>query len=156
MRSKFLLPHRYKRIGLAIFIPALVIGLITLITSWEPSFLDMRVFGIFHDEILGEKKLVGFIDDNILNEILGVLIVVGGIMSAFSREKDEDELITKIRLESLVWATYWNYGILLVAMVLVYGMSFLWVMIFNLFTIMVLFILRFNWSIRRLRQTVSP
>ncbi len=124
MKSKFLLPSRFKSIGWLIFIPSIVLGFLTIFNQWEPAFLDMPVFAIFIDEFMGEKRLMGMLDNNILNEILGVLAMVSGLMVAFSRERDEDELISKIRLESLVWATYWNYGILILAMILVYDMAF--------------------------------
>ena len=83
--------------------------------------------------------------NNILNEILGISTIIGGLIVAFSREPDEDELILRIRLECLVWAIYWNYGILLIAFLFVYDFSFYWVMIFNMFTPLLLFVIRFNW-----------
>jgi hypothetical protein len=84
-----------------------------------------------------------------------VLIILSGLVVAFSKEKLEDELISSIRLKSLVWATYVNYGVLLLAFIFVYDLSFLWIMIFNMFTILVFFIIRFNWQLRKLHNTVS-
>ena len=74
---------------------------------------------------------------------------------AFSKEKDEDELIAKIRLESLVWAMYLNYGILLLTFLLLYDFSFYWAMVFNMYTMLFFFIIRFNIKIWRLRKSVS-
>ncbi|VAW16950.1 hypothetical protein MNBD_BACTEROID05-629 [hydrothermal vent metagenome] len=105
--------------------------------------------------MFGEKKFVGIVNNNILNEILGISMIVGSILVAFSKEKDEDEFISKIRLESLVWATYLNYAILFLAFIFVYDLSFLWVMIFNMFTILIFFIIRFNWQIRKFRKTAE-
>ncbi|MBT8321463.1 MAG: hypothetical protein KJO90_07325, partial [Eudoraea sp.] len=93
--------------------------------------------------------------NNILNEILAILVILSGLLVAFSREKDEDELITKIRLESLVWATYWNYGILILAFLFLYDLTFYWVMVFNMFTILYLFIIRFTLAIRKLKASAS-
>lgn len=53
------------------------------------------------------------INENRLSSIVGVLFMTGALFVAFSREKTEDEFIAKIRLESLLWATYINYGVLL-------------------------------------------
>jgi hypothetical protein len=55
----------------------------------------------------------------------------------------------------LVWATYVNYGVLLLAFIFVYDLSFLWIMIFNMFTILAFFIIRFNWQLYKLHNTVS-
>ena len=72
-----------------------------------------------------------------------------------SKEKIEDEYIAKTRLESLVWATYLNYCILLLALLFVYDMAFFWVMIFNMFTLLLFFIVRFNYLIFKLNKTES-
>ena len=152
MTSKYLFKSRYKIVGWIILIPSVILGLFTLINEWEPPFFDATVFGVFIDSFISTDKMFGTIENNILDELLGVLVIVGSLLVAFSREKDEDELITKIRLESLVWATYWNYGILILAFLLVYDISFFWVMVFNMFTILILFILKFNikiWSMRK-------
>ncbi len=152
MKLNYLFPSKYKKIGWMIFYPTLIFGLMTVIFDFEPEFLDINVFGVFIDEIIGEKKLIGIINNNILNEILGLLMIIGSILVAFSKEVDEDEFISKIRLESLVWATYMNFGILFLAFIFVYDLSFLWVMIFNMFTILIFFIIRFNWQIRKFRK----
>lgn len=152
MTTKYLFASRYKIVGLIVLIPSALLGLYSLIKEWEPHFLDVPVFGLFVDDFTYSETFTGIVENNILNEILGILVIVGSLLVAFSREKDEDELITKIRLESLVWATYWNYGILVLSFLLVYDISFYWVMIFNMFTILFLFIAKFNlklWSLRK-------
>jgi hypothetical protein len=70
-------------------------------------------------------------------------------MVAFAKEKHEDEFIAKIRLESFLWATYINYAILLFSFLFFYGIGFMYVMIFNMFTIIILFIVRFNYILYR-------
>jgi hypothetical protein len=138
-----------------VFVPATILGILTLMLEWEPALLDVKVLGFFIDEVFGVEKLVGFTENNILNEILGILVILSGLLVAFSRERDEDELITKIRLESLVWATYWNYGILILAFLFLYDLTFYWVMVFNMFTILYLFIIRFTLAIRKLKASAS-
>ena len=155
MRTNYLLPNRFKKIGWLFFIPSAILGLFTLIYDWTPAILDVKVFGLFIDEIVGTKKYFGFITNNILNELLGILVIISGLMVAFSKEKIEDEFISKIRLQSLVWATYWNYGILILAFLFVYDLSFLWVMIINMYTIIIFFIIKFNWSLVNLNKTLT-
>ena len=145
MKSKFLLPAHFKKFGWMILIPGMILGIFHFIYDWGPEILQVRVFAIYFD---------GFAD-NILDEFLGTFISVGGLMVAFSKEFDEDELISRMRLESLVWAIYCNYGILIVSFFLFYGSTFLWVMIFNLFTPLVLFIVRFNWLVSKFRKSLN-
>ena len=153
MKLNYLFPNKYKKIGWLILIPSAIIGLITLILDFEPNYLDFIVLAIFIDEFFGDKHFIGIINNNVLNEILGTLIILSSLLVAFSKEKSEDEYISKIRLESLVWAVYLNYAILLISFLFIFGLSFLWVMIFNMFTILLFFIIRFNWQISKLKKS---
>jgi len=157
MKLKYLFPSKYKKIGWVIFFPTLIFGLYTVIYDFEPNFLDFNVFAIFVDEINFNETSNTFrlVNNNILNEILGLLMIVSSIFVAFSKEPDEDEFISKIRLESLVWATYVNYAVLILAFIFVYDLSFLWVMIFNMFTILIFFIVRFNIQLRKFKKSNS-
>lgn len=155
MKINYLFPHRYKKIGWAILIPSVILGLITLIFNYEPSFFDARVFTIWDEGIFEKTKILSFTTNNIFSEIIGILIIISSLMVAFSKEVHEDEFIAKIRLESLVWATYINYAILILGLFLVYGIGFYWVMIFNMFTILLIFIIRFNWAVYKLNATAT-
>ena len=155
MKINFLFPNKYKKLGWLILIPSLALGFLTVLLDLEPAFLDWRVPALFVDEFMGEKQFLGMTDNNMLNELIGALIIVSGILVAFSKEKIEDEYIAKTRLESLVWATLLNYGILLVAILAVYDFAFFWVMIFNMFTLLLFFIVRFNYLIYKQNKTES-
>lgn len=155
MKVNYLFPNRYKKVGWLIFIPSAILGVLALIFDYQPSVLSCRVPAIFIDEFSFSDdnfKLFGMVENNLLNEILGVLIIVSSLLVAFSKEKLEDEYISKLRLESLVWAVYVNYGILLVSFLFIFDFSFLWVMIFNMFTILLFFIVRFHWQLSKLKK----
>ena len=150
MKTNFLFPHRLKKLGWFLFVPTLLLGLYTVITDFEPSFLTREVLAFNIDEFSNEHFYFHTVKNNLLNEILGVLMIISAVLVAFSKEAFEDEFIAHIRLESLVWATYVNYAVLLFSFLLVYDFSFLWIMIFNMFTILFFFIARFNWQLSRL------
>ncbi|WP_158976222.1 hypothetical protein [Cellulophaga sp. L1A9] len=152
MNNNYLLPHKFKKMGFFMLIPSAILGFLALVFEYEPNYLDFNVPAIFLDDIFENKVVFGMVDNNILNEIFGILIIVSSLFVAFSKEKLEDEYISKIRLESLVWSVYANYGILLFSFAFIYGFSFLWVMIFNMFTILLFFIIRFNWQISKLKK----
>ena len=153
MNKNYLLPARFKKLGWFLFIPSVILGFLTVLNDWEPSFLDIKVPALFIDEFIGENKLAEIVTNNVLNEILGALVIVSGLIVAFSKEKEEDEFIASIRLRSLVWATYFNYFVLLFAVLFIYELSFAWVMIFNMFTILLFFIVRFNFSLLKLQKS---
>ncbi|HNX85002.1 MAG TPA: hypothetical protein PKK03_11175, partial [Bacteroidales bacterium] len=81
--------------------------------------------------------------------------IISAFFVAFSREKTEDEFIARIRLESLLWATYINYGILLFCFMFFYDFGFFYVMIINMFTVLVIFIIRFQYLLHRAKKSLS-
>ncbi len=56
-------------------------------------------------------------------------------------------MISKIRYESLVWATYLNYGIILFFTLFIFGLPYLNVLFYNMFTLLLFFIIRFHYMI---------
>lgn len=151
MKTKFLFSNKYKKLAWIVFIPSSILGIIVAITEYSPTFLDCNVLSIF-DVGFEKTAFARFTENNILNEILGVIVILSGLFVAFSKEKEEDEYINKIRLESLVWAVFANYFILLFTFIFFYDFTFWWVMIFNMFTVLLFFIIRFNWKIYQLNK----
>lgn len=154
MKVKYLLPARFKKIGWLLLLPCLALGIPTVILDLEPEFLYLNVLELRLNGFSGDTELIELTKNNVLNEILAILTIIGGLIVAFSQELDEDELIANMRLRSLVWAIYWNYGILACAFLLVYDLSFFLVMEFNMFTPLILFIAKFNWQIRKFRKAI--
>jgi hypothetical protein len=144
MLQALLLPHRYKKIGWIILIPATIMGIILIMGDFESEWLTTKVFAFFSDEFMAGKKSFSFITTNITNTLVGTVFLVGALLTAFSREKQEDEYIEKQRLSSLLWAVWVNYLLLLLSFIFIYGMAFLQVMIYNMFTVLIIFIARFN------------
>lgn len=156
MKTSLLLPNRFKRPGWIILVPSALLGLFIIIFDYKFEFLDSRVFTIYSgSEPFKDSVVLGFIKANLTDTIVGVLFLIGAVFVAFSKEKTEDEFIAKIRLESLLWATYINYGILLFCFLFFYEFEFLYVMIFNMFTILVIFIIRFYYMLHRAKKSLS-
>jgi len=155
MSNKLLLPNKFKIIGWCLFIPTTILGVILSFTGFEASWLKTKVFAIFNNEIFGKSQSFSFIETNITNTVVGALFIVGAIFVGFSKEKREDEFIAKIRLSSLLWAVWVNYIFLLLAFLFVYGTPFLTVMMYNMFTVLVIFIVRFNYILFKNSKTAS-
>lgn len=146
MLNKILLPNRYKKIGWAILIPSAIAGIVLSYSDFEGYQLQARVFAFFSDgEVFSGTRSFNFIDTNITNTLTGVAFIVGALMVSFSKEKNEDEYIAEMRLSSLLWAVFISYALLLLAFLFVYGTPFLSVMLYNMFTILIIFITRFNY-----------
>lgn len=135
MESKLLLPNRYKLIGLIIFILFLILGIAV-------RFYDFG-FTLFQFVQAG-KNIFANQRQDLTDEIALTGLIAGLLLIAFSREKQEDEFISKIRLESLQWAVLINYILLLIATWVVYNFSYIDVMMYNMLTVLLIFILRFH------------
>jgi len=155
MKTKLLFPYRFKRIGWILLVPSAILGILYLFFGFEINFLDLKVFAIYSDEVFGDTVRFGFDRNNITDEISAILFIIGAIFVAFSKEKHEDEFIAKTRLESLVWAIYVNYIILIFCFLFFYISGFLYVMIFNMFTILIFFIIRFYYILYVTNKSLS-
>ncbi|MCB0650571.1 MAG: hypothetical protein KDC85_04785 [Saprospiraceae bacterium] len=155
METKFLFPNALKKIGWILFIPALIAGIFYMASEFEWNFLEARVFALFNDELIKGSKFAVMIDNNLTDEIIGILLLVGAVLVAFSKEKEEDEFIMKLRLESLLWATYVNVIFILFCLVFVYGFVFFNAMLLNMYSLLILFIIRFNIIMIRTKKRVA-
>lgn len=149
MSSNLLLPHRWKAIGWLVLVPALLVGLFLTIRGYEADWLPARVFAFWSDEIFEHAAFFSFIEADLTVTLVGVAALVGGLLVGFSREPVEDEYIASLRLSSLLWAVWVNYLLLLLAFLFVWGLPFFNVMVYNMFTMLFLFIARFNLLLRR-------
>lgn len=155
MTNKLLLPNKFKPIGWCILIPASFAGVILTITGYEAEWLSAKVFALFSDEVFGEKKFFTLISANVTNTLVGSIFIIGAMLVCFSKEKKEDEFIANLRLSSLLWSVWVNYALLLLAFLFIYGLSFFNVMVYNMFTILIIFIIRFNYILYRSSKTMS-
>lgn len=158
MKTKFLLPYAYKRIGWILFFPALILASLVFFGDCEPEWLDVKVIKVFPEEMSlfsGKEETkgpVGISENNIANELAGMFLLVSCMLLVFSRTRDEDEFIMKLRLESLLWAALVNGLLVLFAIIFTYDFTFFYVMVFNLYLLFLLFIARFHWVLYKFRK----
>jgi hypothetical protein len=82
-----------------------------------------------------------------------LLMALGLFFVAFASEKIEDEQIWHIRLDSLRWAIYINYLVLIISLVFVNDTAH--ILELNLWVPLIFFIIRFRWVIFRLTRSLS-
>ena len=145
MKTNYLLPNRYKLFGWILFIIGLIEGIFMYLSDYESDALTVKVLSIYSESFIDdEKSFFQIVENSILDELIALAIIVGGLLVGFTKEKIEDEFIYKLRKDSLVWAIIFNYSVLIFAIIFVYDLTFLDVLVFNMFTPLIFFILRFN------------
>lgn len=154
MKTHFLFPNKYKKIGWILFVPSLVIQLLAIVLDLNlDTYLNVKVLALYQDTFGDKSHFFSIIQNSISDELLTISLIVGGILICFSKLKNEDEYITKIRYESLVWSTYLNYGLIVFFTVFLYGMPYLNVLFYNMFTLLFFFIIRFHYMIYKLNTS---
>lgn len=133
MKSRFLFPYSFKFIGIVLFLVHVPVMLLWHVDYSQP---DSSLFSPRHLFFIATF----------------LLMIVGLLMIAFSREKIEDEQISQLRLDSLQWAIYLNYFLLIVSLVFTTGWDIKDIMQINLWVPLVFFIIRFRWMLYRLNQ----
>jgi len=146
MKTKFLLPSRLKTLGWILAIPAFVLMVFNINYGFEFNFLDYTARNISKIS-LDSETLFTLQSNNFTDEVGGIILMLGLLFIAFSREKDEDERISQLRLESLLWAVFINSVLIAAAIIFFYGEMFLRVMAYNICTTLILFIIRFKLTI---------
>lgn len=140
--NTYLLPHRFKKIGSILFIPFAVLGIYWLLFE-----------GISFHGIPGLPEPVrDWLGKDCADEFIVVGLTVSMLMVGFSREKIEDEFITKLRGDSLIWALLVSYLILIVATLVFYDETYLTFVFINMFLILLLYILKFNLAVRQFKK----
>lgn len=154
MQTNLLFPYRFKKAGWMLLIPGLLMGLLFFIFDDAPGEFELPVLSLFDSGLFSSSvDFFKLTKNNIFDEIACILILTGGILVAFSKEKTEDEYIARLRLESLVWACYVNYAILFLTLLFVFDLTFFWVLVLNMFTILLLFILKFRIALSKFKKT---
>lgn len=155
MKTNFLFPNKFKTLGWILFIPAFAASLIiSFFNVNADNYLVVKVFAIANDEI-NHRNFFTVLENSIVDELLLFALVIGGILVGFSKLKIEDEFTSKIRYESLVWASYLNYGLILFFTLFIYGMSYLNVLFYNTFAMLFFFIIRFHYQIYKLNKVAD-
>lgn len=153
MKTNYLFPNRFKRIGWFIFFPSIILGIIWLLflRNSDLPWFSFKVPALIDDVLFSETRFFVITEAVIMKEVLAIILIISSLLVAFSKEKYEDEYIMRVRFESLLWATYVNYLVLLFTILFIYGTIFLDVLIVNMFTLLLFFIFRFNWKLHKLK-----
>ena len=139
----FLLPHIFGKIGWFILVPAIIVGLFIMFTGGAEVNLG-RFFSATgnHNDI----------ESQILNNVTIIALLVGLIFTSCSREKYEDEMISAIRLDSLLLALYISVVLLIIAVLCLYGNNFYEFLIYQMFILPLIFLVTFKvklWQLNR-------
>jgi len=120
--------------------------------NFKPEYLDIPVFAIYSAYV--EKTIFGMTYTNLADEMALVLPLVGLAFIAFSKQRKETLEIEIIRKKALVVALVINTGLLIILNLLVFGTGFIAILLVNLFSQLVIYLLVFQILLFRNKKMV--
>jgi hypothetical protein len=139
MKSRFLFPYWCRYLGYACILGHVPILLFHKMMDYPKPQDGPELFNAHHLFFMATT----------------LLMLVGLIIVAFSKEKIEDEQISQLRLDSLQWAVYLNYIILVISLIFTHNQDFWDIIHLNMWVPLVFFIIRFRWVIFRLNRSLT-
>lgn len=159
MKRTFLFPSYFRKIGWIISIITLLYLVIGGI-----FFEDIYNFSFKMPAIVGLEKIYNFIpqkdyfvltDTSFMATLFPVLMIIGLVFISFSRERNEDEYVSKIREKALVWSVLITCVVLVLSILLIYGFDAIYVFWFDFLFFLLLFVIKFRIDIFRFNRSTK-
>lgn len=157
MIKNYLFSPVYRKIGYVLLAIALVIYIGWYIPSFS-YFYDEWTFPMISITPTMEENWDNFnIYPRIAHagwfEMMMAFMSVGCVFVAFSKERDEDECISQIRMQSLVWASMVNTVLVLLSTLFIYGGAYLTCMAIYPFSTFLFFMIKYNIALYKFRKS---
>ena len=146
MKRNYLLPNKFKIIGLVV----LLLGLVQFIAydyygkGFDPV---IKVFALISDK--GSMKIM---TDDWGMELGTLGMLIGMFLVALSKERDEDEMSAYVRGCSFIWSLWVTLFALIAVEIFVYGGDYITFYFFYPYLFVFVYICRFNYKMFRLRR----
>ena len=151
MNKNYLLPHRFKTAGIIMFFPFCAACLWLLLSGvLDCSYINWPALCINPEDLADDPFRI--IKNDPINEIAMLGLLASLCFIALSREKDEDEMTGHIRMQSFVWSFWITAAVLAFGIIFIYGLAFMEFAFAAIFLVFVLYILKFNLTMRAVRR----
>lgn len=142
--KKFLLPYRFKFIGAFLLTIGIILAVLYLFFDYS---IIIPVFAIC--SVFMETKFFVTFQTNFTDELILFFLISGLGLVAFSKEKKETKNLDGLRSNAIGKALIANNILLLFAILFFYGGVFLGVVVFNLFSFFIFYLIFFYLAIRK-------
>ena len=154
MKQNYLLPHRFKIIGFIMLVPFLLGSLYCLFFDGVDQ-LSCPSFAVASQGLGHVEWFTVYTGGGILDEISMIGLIISFMFICFSMEKNEDEMIKSVRMQSLVWSLVVSSLILIFGILFFYEFAFLYFTFIYVFLIYVIFIVKFHYELNRFRRNID-
>lgn len=160
MKTTVLFPQKFRKIGLGLIILAILLATVELFFNGLHFLENIKMLAIYDSGSPFDQSREGniffrIIEDDFRYETISLILLLGLLSFGFSRLKQEDELIQKIRLESLLWATYVHFALFILLTLFTFGLFYLNILVISVFTILFIYIIRFEYKVLQLKKSFN-
>jgi len=145
-----LLPGTFKFAGILFLVAGTFLGIIRFYFGIKPGLLDLKPFALYSSYI--ENKYMQFVGNNMSEEVVGLLILIGLFMIAFSRDKKESEVKDNLRVKALYLTIYIQTFFLVGSFLFTFGFAFVYMLIINIAFPFIVFIITFRTMLLRYQR----
>ncbi|MBZ0244056.1 MAG: hypothetical protein K8F24_12620 [Bacteroidales bacterium] len=139
MKQK-LLAFEFKILGWVLIFAAIIL---TLFYAFSNLRISLPVFAIYSSFL--ETKLFTVFTTNFIEELIMLSYLGGFFLVAFSKSRHEQSKDSKLRSIALFKAMIYNTMFLVFCILFIYGNGFMFVLLINLFSTFVFYLLFFQW-----------
>lgn len=138
----YLLPAGFRFLGFIFSVTGTILGVMRFYFDVKPDLLEQKAFAIY-SVYLGTKTLK-VVNNQLIDEIAGILLIAGLFMIAFAREKNENPELNSIRLKAFFISISLNTIFLISSLLFTFGLAFMYMTIINLILPLSLYIIAFR------------
>ena len=138
----FLLPGSFRFVGLIFTGLGTILGIMRFYFDFKPDMLDQKVYAVY--SVYLKTRTMKIESNQLIEEIVGLLLILGLFMIAFAREKDETPQISSIRLKAFFISFYINTAFLIFSILFTYGLAFIYMTVLYLVLPLSIYIIAFQ------------
>ena len=150
MKKSYLLPVGFKKTGLWMVVPFLVLCVLCLcgvMDDMNLSFLSVKM-----PALVDYSGWFTTNETNLIDEIAMFGLLVSLVFIGLSRERDEDEMTAHIRMQSFVWSAWATSAAIALGIFFVYDLEFVTFMFVAMYLYLALYAIKFNLAMYRERK----
>ena len=138
----YLLPKGFRFAGVIFTSVGTILGIMRFYFGYKPDLLDQKVFAVY--SVYLKTRTMKVESNQLIEEIVGLLVILGLFMIAFAREKNETPQVSSIRLRAFFISFYLNTAFLIFSVLFTFGLAFIYMTVLNVVLPLSLYIIVFQ------------
>ena len=150
MKKSYLLPVGFKKAGLWMVVPFLVLCVLCLCGVMDE--LNLSVLSVKMPALVDYSGWFTTNETNLIDEIAMFGLLVSLVFIGLSRERDEDEMTAHIRMQSFVWSAWATSVVIALGIFFVYDIEYVTFMFVAMYLYLMLYAVKFYLAMYRERK----